>query len=373
MSKPSKQPRATIRDVARVTGVSIKTVSRVVSGQGYVSERTRRQVERGVQKLGYVPNKVASSLASGRTKSIGMVIPDIASVHFAEIALGAENAATQAGYQLMLSNTTGSQEKEKQVLSHLHQVRVDGVIVAGARLPDDALLQGLGQYPAFVSIDHPLISDHGGNIVSEHAKGTALAVEHLAQSQRQEIAFIAGPKNSYSAAERLRGFLQAMKKLDREVLADLIVKYETNYGDEFPSQWEWFNATDVGSAQWNERRALLGSRGAYALLAAHPEIDALVCFDDQTAFGALRACAQLGRRVPDDVAIIGCNDIPLAIQVTPTLTTQRIPRYQIGKRAVEMLLGQLHGAPHPAPVVFPHELIIRESAPAFSSQPKPNH
>ncbi len=366
MGKDSKRRQITIREVARAANVSIKTVSRVMSGNGYASGKTRGKVERAARRLGYVPNRIASGLASGRTMSIGMVMPDIASVHFAEVALGAENAAAKAGYHLILSNTTGSLEQEKHVLHFMHQTRVDGIIMAGARLPDSDLLHALAQYPAFVSINHPIPPDLGGNITSEHAKGIGMAVAHLVRSHRRVIAFMAGPVNSYTAKERMRGFRQAMKTFDLPIHRDLIVPYETNYGDGFRSQWEWFNAADVGSAQWNERRATLGSRGACALLTAHPEVDAIVCFDDQTAFGALRACAQLGRRVPDDVAIIGCNDIPLASQVTPTLTTQRIPRYQIGKRAIEMLIERINGHRDQEPVVFPHELIFRQSAPAVS-------
>ncbi len=94
-------------------------------------------------------------------------------------------------------------------------------------------------------------------------------------------------------------------------------------------------------------------------------MDGIVCFDDQTAFGVLRACVQLGRRVPEDIAVIGCNDIPLAVQATPTLTTQRIPRYQIGKRAAELLIERINGNRRQDPVVFPHELIFRASAPAI--------
>jgi len=353
----------TVKEVARAAGVSTQTVSRVIRGKGYVSAQARSKVERAAQKLGYVPNRIASSLSSGRTMSLGMVVPDIASIHFAELALGAENAATRAGYTLILANTTGSLEQEKHVLEFLHQTRVDGVILAGARLPDDDLLRALKPHPAFVSINHPLNAQHGGTIVSEHAKGMLMAVEHVSKDNRRVIAFVAGPKHSYSARERMRGFRQAMKKFAHPLRADLIVEYETNYGEEFHSQWEWFNAVDMGSAQWNERRAMLGSLGARQLLLAHPDVDAIVCFDDQMAFGVLHACALLGRRVPADVAVVGCNDIPLAIQVTPQLTTQRIERYEMGKCAVAMLLAQLTGAPHPAPVVFPHQLIVRASAP----------
>jgi LacI family transcriptional regulator len=355
----------TIKDVAKTAGVSVKTVSRVLTGNGYASAATRAHVERAAKKLGYVPNRIASSLATGRTQSIGMVVPDIASLHFAEIALGAENAAMQVGYHLILCNTSGSLENEKHVLDFLHQTRVDGVILAGARLPDAELESALAQHPAFVSINHPFVAKHGGNIVSEHAKGMVMAVEHVVKSNRRVIAFVAGPKHTYSGRERLRGFRLAMKKCDRPIQSDLIVGYETNYGEEFPSQWEWFNAVDVGSAQWNERRAMLGSRGARRMLLAHPDVDAIVCFDDQMAFGVLQACAELGRRVPDDVAVVGCNDIPLAIQITPKLTTQRIERYQMGKRAVEMLIERIQNHRTQDLVVFPHKLIFRESAPAI--------
>lgn len=362
---PARQ-KTTILDVARAADVSPITASRVLSGRGYASAHARTAVEAAAKELGYVPNRIASSLASGRAIALGMVVPDIASVHFAEITLGAENAATAAGYNLIVTNTTGSLEQEKRVLQFLHQTRVEGIIMAGARLPHAALESALAYTPAFVSINRPLLAKRGGNIVSEHARGIALAVAHLDRSRRRVIAYMAGPQNSYSAEERLRGYREALEASGREYRPDLVVPYELNYGEEFHSQWEWFKAADVGSAQWNERRATLGARGATALLSAHPEVDAVVCFDDQLAFGVLSACAALGRRVPDDVAVIGCNDIPLAIQVTPSLTTQRIPRYEIGKLAIGLLIAQLNGEHQEEPVSLPHELILRASAPAIA-------
>jgi LacI family transcriptional regulator len=364
MPPSSAKGKATIHDVARAAQVSAITVSRVLSGNGYASARTRAAVEHAAKKLGYVPNRIASSLASGRTMAIGLVIPNISSIYFAELALGIENASTSTGYHLIVTNTSGSLEQEQGVLRFLHQTRVDGLIMASARLPDAALARALGHFPACVSINRPIPPRRGGNIVSEHAHGMTMAVEHLVHMGRRAIAFMAGPQNSYTAEERLRGFREAMQAAGRPLQPDWIVPYETNYGKEFHSEWEWFNSVDVGSAQWNERQATLGAQGALALLSGHPEVDAIACFDDQMAFGALQACAALGRRVPDDVAVIGCNDIPLAIQVTPRLTTQRIPRYQMGKRAVELLIEQLNGQEACETIVFPHELIVRDSAPS---------
>jgi LacI family transcriptional regulator len=309
---------------------------------------------------------IASSLARGRTRSIAMIGPDIASIHFAETALGAEHAATRAGCTLMLANTSGSLEQEKDVLRLMHQTRVAGVIMAGARLPDADLLRALTLYPAFVSINHPLEAAPGVHVTSEHAKGMIAAVEHLVRLNRRVIAYMGGPPATYSAIERMRGFRQAMQMFDRPIDLNLVVPYSANYEAGYHSQWDWFNSADVGSARWNELRTDFGVRGARGLLTEYPDVDGIVCFEDQLAFGVLRACAQLGRRVPEDIAVIGCDDIPLASQVTPTLTTQRIPRYQIGARAVERLIEQLNGERSDEPVVFPHELIFRQSAPALA-------
>ncbi len=354
----------TIRDVARTAGVSIKTVSRVLTGNGYASAATRAQVERAAKKLRYVPNRIASSLASGHTLSIGMIVPDISSAYFSEVALGAETTATKAGYNLILCNTDGRPEQEKHLLHYLHQARVDGVLVASVRSADTDLLPALKRHPAFVSINRPFPPKLGGNIVSDHVKGMFAAIEHFARLGRRTIAFMAGPEHSYTADERMRGFLQAMKTVNLPIHPALIIPNAANYENGYRNQYEWFNSVDAGSMRWHELRATLGVRGALALLTAQPAVDAIACFNDQFAFGALRACAQLGRRVPDDVAIIGCDDIPLASQVTPTLTSQHIQRYEIGKCAVQMLIERINGNRHQDTIVFPHELMIRASAPA---------
>jgi LacI family transcriptional regulator len=360
----------TIRDVAKTAGVSIKTVSRVLTGNGYASAVTRTKVEAAAKKLGYVPNRVASSLATGRTMSIGMVVPDISSAYFSEVALGAETTATKAGYNLILCNTNGRPEQEKHILSYLHQARVDGVIIASPRSTDTDLLSALKRHPAFVSINRPFPPKLGGNIVSDHARGMFAAIEHFVRLGCRTIGFMAGPEHSYTADERMRGFRQAIKSFDLSINSALIIPNAANYESGYRNQYEWFNSVDAGSMRWHELRATLGERGALALLSAQPKVDAIACFNDQFAFGALRACAQLGRRVPNDVAIIGCDDIPLASQVTPSLTSQHIQRYEIGKRAVELLIERINGERQQETIVFPHELMIRASAPAVIAKEK---
>lgn len=352
----------TIKDVAQVAGVSVKTVSRVLTGNGYASDETRAKVQRAAQKLGYVPNRAASSLVTGRTMAIGMVVPNISSGFYPIVVLGAETTARKAGYNTFLCNTANDIEQEKSILKYLQETRADGIIIVSSRLPDSDLLLALTQHRAVVSINRPLPSEIAGNILSEHAKGIALAVDHLAKSRRV-IAYLSGPEGAYTAQERLRGFIQAMKNTGRTVNPNLIVPYDANLEDGYRTVAELLQSKDDNSAQWSTARSNFGRRGTRLLLTEHPEVDGIVCFDDQLAFGALRACADLGRRVPEDVAIVGCNDIPLASQVTPALTTQRIPAFQMGVRAAQLLLARTQGIDHQEPIVFPHELIIRESAP----------
>ncbi len=355
----------TIREVARAAEVSTQTVSRVVNRKGYVSDATRRRVEEAIQRLGYTPNRVASSMVTGRTMSIGIVVPDVSSAYFSEVVLGAETVASKSGYTLVLCDSAESPDQEKRILRFLQEARVDGVIMASARMSHRELLQALAGHKAFVTINHPLPAGVGGSVWSDHIGGMALAVQHLVRNGRRKIAFMAGAESSFTGRERLRGFRQAMQQAGLRVDPDLIVPYAANFEDGYRTLYEWLQSDDAGSARWSEMHASFGIRGARALLQAHPEIDAIACNADQLAFGALRACAELGRRVPDDVAIVGCNDVPLASLVTPSLTTQRIPRYQMGAAAARMLIERLERGEEREPIIFPHELVVRESAPGF--------
>jgi LacI family transcriptional regulator len=356
----------TIKDVARVAGVSVKTVSRVLSGNGYASEETRTKVERAAKKLGYVPNRIASGLASGRTMSIGMIVPNVSSPFYPLIVLGVEVTARKAGYHTILFNTANNTEREGEALQFMHQVRVDGVVVVSPRLPDNDLLLALSQHEAVVSIQRPLPIEIGASVNSANALGVGLAVDHLVKSKRKVIAFMAGPENAHSAQERLRGFIQAMKNQARSFSTELIVPYSANLEEGYRSLDALLESKKGSFAEWNEAVASLGRRGALQLLSTHPEVDGLICFDDQLAFGALKACAELGRRVPADIAIIGCNDLPFARQVTPTLTTQRVPSFEMGVSAAQLLIERINGRRDQAPVIFPHELVLRESAPAVT-------
>lgn len=354
----------TIKDVANEAGVSAQTVSRAIRGRGYVAAATRARVRDAIRSLGYTPNRVASSMATGRTLSIGMVVPDISYSFFPEIVLGAETALRQAGYNLILCNTAEDDAQERRVIAFLHEARVDGVILAGARLPDGELLAALAGHRCCVSINHPVPPAVGGSIRSDHIQGIALAVDHLRQSGRRVIAYMAGPERVYAAQERLAGFERALRAAGLPVDPTLIVPFAANQIGPHRTLRDWLDAGEVGAEAWHEARATLGRQGALELLRRRPDVDSIICYDDQIAVGVLQACAALDRRVPADVAVTGCNDLPIASQVTPRLTTQRIPRYQMGVAAAQMLIERIAGDISREEVVFPHQLIVRESAPA---------
>lgn len=354
---------ATMSDVARAAGVSKQTVSRVFCGRGYVSAEARARIEQAARTLGYVPNRVASSLSTGQTKTIGIVVPDITSIYFAETVTGAEHAARKAGYNTILCDTSEVSAEENDLLNLLYAARVDGVIVVSPRLDEAELLPALAQHRAAVTINRPLPPQLAGDVHSDHAGGTACAVQHLARSGCRTVAYMAGPARAYAARERLRGFVQGMKDAGLTLRPDLIVPYLGYVDESVRDQGELLRSLQAGSPYWRDVHHTIGHLGALGLLSNHPEVDGLICYDDGYAIGALRACRELGRRVPDGVAIIGCNDIPLIEHLTPSLTTQRVPSYQMGAKAAEILIERIVGR-CPEPAVFVHELIIRESAPA---------
>lgn len=354
---------ATMSDVAREAGVSKQTVSRVFSGRGYVSAETRARVEQAARSLGYVPNRVASSLATGRTKTIGIVVPDITSAYFAETVTGAEHAARKAGYNTILCDTSEVSAEENDLLQLLFAARVDGVILVSPRLDEDDLLPALAQHRAAVTINRPLPPQLAGDVHSDHAAGMASAVQHLARIGRRTVAYMAGPAHAFAARERLRGFVQGMKDAGLTLRPDLIVPYLGYVDESVRDEGELQRSLLAGSPSWRDVHHTIGHVNALGLLSAHPEVDGLICYDDGYAIGALRACRELGWRVPGDVAIIGCNDIPLIEHLSPALTTQRVPSYRMGEKAAEMLIERMAGR-CPEPAVFAHELIIRESAPA---------
>ncbi len=330
--------RVTMADVAREAGVSMMTVSRVVNHKGDVSPDTRQRILEIIERVGYRPSGIARGLATQRTRTLGLVIPDIANAFFASVARGVESQAYSKDYSVFLCNTNEDPQREMEVLQSLDEKRVDGVVLCSSRLGDDELCPLLGRHPAVVLVNRLLDGGDVGMVMIDDECGGRLATQHLLQTGHRAVGLLAGPETSYSGRQRGMGY--------RAALAEGGVSYSPG--------WVRHCAPRVDG----------GQRAARHLLSARPDLTALVCYNDLVAVGALQACAELGRRVPADVALVGYDDIPLAELVVPPLTTCRVPGDELGRRAVQLLLGQIDGLNEQGErVVLRPELIVRASAP----------
>lgn len=334
---PSKAlRRVTIADVAAVSGVSSMTVSRVVNNTGRVNQATRERVRKAIAELGYQPNQVARSLSTRRTRAIGLVVPDITNPFFSAIVRGAEDAAWQAGYTVSLANAVEDPSRERAAIRNFEAHRMDGLIVCSARLPDAELAELLAPHPASVLINRQLGSGRSVSLMVDDRHGAMLATRFVLARGHERIALLAGPDRSASAAVRRRGFYEAMTEAGVTPDEELILSCE-------PTE-------EAGNAAL---RALL-ERGA--------EFSAVIAYNDLIAVGAQQAAAELNRSVPDDIAVVGCDDVRVASLVTPALTTLRVDLHAIGRLAAETIFALQRGERRQH-ALFTPELIVRASAP----------
>lgn len=328
-------------DVARKAGVSLMTVSRVINNKGDVNNETRQRILEIISTLGYRPSGIARSLATKETYTIGLIVPDVSNPFFADVTQGVEHLAHSNGYHVFLCNAGEDPQRELAVIQSLEEKRVDGLILCSSRLEEEDLLVALANMPAVVLINrrlHQTGEDTLDSVILDDQQSGRLATRHLIQSGHQHIGFLAGPASSYSGAGRRKGFLAALQ--------------------------EGGISSMPGSIRYCHPSVKGGYEATCDLLAAYPELTAIFCYNDLVAAGALQACEELKRRVPEDLAIVGHDDIPLAALVSPALTTCRVPRNELGARAVNALLERLRDSPGECiQTVLQPELVIRESAP----------
>jgi LacI family transcriptional regulator len=330
--------RVTIQDVAQAAGVSRQTVSRAINDLSEISPQTRDRVLRIAEEMGYRPNSIARGLATQRTGTLGLVIPDVANAFFSDVARGAEHVAYDEGYNVLLCNTEENVQRELDVLQSLEEKRVDGVVLCSSRLADDDLEEVVSSYPAAVLVNRRLESDDVGIVLINDDAGGQMATRHLLQADHTAIGFLAGPAASQSGRWRAEGYCTALAAAGVSRNPD------------------WMrNCLPMVEG---------GRETARELLTDNPELTALFCYNDLVAVGALQACSDLGLRVPEDLAIVGFDDIPLAALVTPPLSTCCVPRYELGTQAMRLLLDRISGCTNEyQEVILQPELIIRASAP----------
>lgn len=334
--------RVNIADVAREAGVSAQTVSRALNNKGEISPDTRERVLATVERLGYRPNTLARGLVTQKTSTLGLVVPDIANPFFSEVARGAEDAAHDEGYSLLLCNAMENPAREMEALRTLDAQSVDGIILCSSRLSDNDLTSMMGSLPAVVLVNRNLPIGSMRCACIDDEAGAYGAVGHLLGSGRRTIAFLAGPAASNSGRRRGLGYRRALAEAG--LAADPGLTLEC--------------APDLEG----------GYEAARQMLAARPQTDALLCYNDLVAVGALQALTALGRRVPEEVAVIGFDDILLAALVMPPLTTLRSDRQRLGAEAVRLLVRALDGCAEGCEdIMLQPELVVRASAPAAAA------
>jgi len=334
----------TIVDVAARAGVSTATVSRVMSGAQPASAAARERVMAAIRELDYRPSGVARALKRHETRTIGLLITSIANPFFPQIVRAVEDEAHARGYGVILCNAADDPERELAYLDLLLERRVDGLIVASARA-SRRHAERLGEVPmpvVLVNTQAPGSSLPG--IITAHRSGGRMAAEHLLALGHRRLGHISAPSRQAGAARpRRAGVADAMRAAGLDPRSVLVVE-----GDELVAG---------------------GAAATEAMLAAPEPPTGIVCYNDLTAVGALRAVRRAGLRVPDDVSLVGFDDIEMAAWTDPPLTTVRQPTEAMGRWAVERLADALPGGrPAPERVTLRPVLVVRES-----TAPPPTH
>ena len=306
---------ATIKDVARESGVNISTASRALSGAYGVHEVTRAKIVRVAKRLSYHPNSIAKGLVTGRSNSIGLLISDIRNPFFAEVARGVEDAAQTAGFQVFLCNSDLNSTKQMSYFQALRARQVDGVIMnsisnLSAAQQKELAVAGI----PVVLLNRPPGSQTTFSTVSaDNFQGGYLAGQYLAAMGHRFIGHVTGPRNHGNLSLRCKGFLKACESRKGYVPPSILYGEQSYHG---------------------------GFEMTKRLLSRNPSVTAIFAANDIMAFGVLRALTEMGLKAPGDISIIGFDDVELASIITPPLTTIQQPKYEIGRAAVQVLLTQ---------------------------------
>lgn len=337
MTIDSTRPAATIEEVAAAAGVSRSTVSRVVNGSTSVSPAALEAVERAIAELNYVPNRAARSLASRATMAIALVVPEdttrfFGDPFFAAIVSGINARLSRSDYVLNL--IIANDDPQDKATSYLRRGAVDGAIVVSQRTSDTFIDRIAAAVPVVYG-GRPVREREADYYVDvDNFAGARNATEYLLDKGRRRIATITGPLTMPASVDRLQGYRAALRGLGLE-----------------PAAVEDGNFTPEGGAEAMQR-----------ILDSGVEIDGLFVASDLMARGALSVLAQAGIRVPEEVAIVGFDDSPVAVSVTPALTTMRQPSLEQGEKMADVLLSLLAGGRPPHVTILDTELVVRESA-----------
>ncbi|MEW5958410.1 MAG: LacI family DNA-binding transcriptional regulator [Chloroflexota bacterium] len=323
-----------IKDIAKVMNISYSTVSRALNDSPRVNPETRRRIQDKAAEMGYLPSAVARSLVTRRTHIIGLVVTTITDLFFAEVIHAIEETAVKYKYNVILANSNGKPEHEVEVIRALRERRVDGIILISPYSSKENPFTG-------TEIDLPVVAVNkfyqeyiGYSVGVDNHNSSREATQHLLDLGHRRIAHIAGLPEEWDSMERQKGYEQALQAGGLPVDPALIVR--------------------------SDGRPKAGTEAMQQLLALPARPTAVFCYNDATALGAMRAAYAAGRRIPQDLSVVGFDDIDLARYFEPPLTTIAQPKREMGGKAVQMILNLLAGD-KVEDCMLPGRLIVRAS------------
>lgn len=337
MSAVSARSETTIKDIARKAAVSYATVSRALNDKPGVRESTRRRIIALADALDYTPNAIARGLVKRQTHTLGLIIPDITNPFYPEVARGIEDAAAEAGYSIFLCNTNWERRRERQYLGLLAEKRVDGVIIAPIDEQAGGVERALPRGVPAVYVANAPKDTRASFVIIDNVRGGLLATEHLIQAGYRTVGFIGSPEDSATMEARLAGYRRAMAEHGLPVLDRYI--------------------------QLGNFRQQTGYEIIRRLIRDGEPPRAVFAENDLLALGVLQGVKECGLSVPGDLAVVGFDDIPFASFPEVQLSTVAQPKYEMGHRAVEVLLEHLAAADAPPRhILLEPKLVVRRSS-----------
>ncbi|RWZ59751.1 catabolite control protein A [Halobacillus fulvus] len=325
----------TIYDVAREANVSMATVSRVVNGNPNVKPATRKKVHEAIERLGYRPNAVARGLASKKTTTVGVIIPDISSIFFAELARGIEDIATMYNYNIILSNSDQNKDKELHLINAMLGKQVDGLVFMGGKITEDHIREFK---TSSVPIALAATVDETGETPAvniNYEQAAYEATELLLSNNNEKVAFVSGPEDTVVNIQKLEGYKRAMN----------------DHGHD-PEKW-----IVTGDYSYDS-----GIEALDQLLALEEQPTAVFVAADEMALGVIHGAQDRGMRVPEDLEVFGFDNTRLATMVRPTLSTVVQPMYDIGAVAMRLLTKFMNKEEvDEQNVILPHRIVERNS------------